>query len=127
MSARRKRRRVSICDIGDNIMNGSKTLLLAALLLLAPIGSVAYAAEPPNLGINLSGVVDWSSEIVFVDAFRAARAWISQAAGKPWGQGGELEVDEAGQVKSLRPGQYAETIVYTGFEKRFPAGKFTCL
>jgi hypothetical protein len=87
--------------------------------------------QPPpskfGLGLNLAGVTDWSSEIVFVDVFRAARPWISQAEGKPWGQGGPLELDEDGNVKSLRPGQFAETVVFTDFGDRFPAGAYTAL
>ncbi len=105
--------------------------LTTLLLSLFAFTSVSPAQETkksrPPLGLNLAGVRDYSSEIVFVDAFKAARSWISQAKGKPWGKGGPLEVDEKGNVQSLRPGQYAETIVFTGFEDRFPAGVFTCL
>jgi hypothetical protein len=77
--------------------------------------------------LNLAGVTDWSSEIVFVDVFRAARPWISQAEGKPWGQGGSLALDDRGNVKSLRPGQFAETVVFTDFSDRFPSGLYTAL
>src|SRR5262245_24792127 len=100
--------------------------LLAVLLLASP--SPAEEAKPkPPLGMNLSGVVDWSSEIVFVDAFRNARAWISQEKGKPWGKGPALDLDSKGNVRSLKENQYAETVVWTDFGKRFPSGTFTCL
>jgi hypothetical protein len=95
-------------------------------LLLLPPGVAADTAKPP-LGINLSGVVDWSSELVFVDAFKSARPWISQAKGQPWGKGGPLDLDERGNVQSLRDGQFAETVVWTDFGTRYPAGRYVCL
>jgi hypothetical protein len=104
--------------------------LLAALAIPRPAPGPADASSaptPPPLGLNLAGVVDYSTDFVFIDAFKAARAWISQAKGKPWGQGGPLDLDARGNVRSLAEDQYAETVVYTGFEKHFPAGTFTCL
>lgn len=103
---------------------------ILALGFLASTGVGLYSQEPrakPPLGLNLAGVVDWSTDLVFVDAFRNARAWISQAKGQPWGKGGPLDLDELGNVRSLRPGQFAETVVLTDFGKSLPAGTFTCL
>lgn len=100
--------------------------LIVSLLAVDDVLAQKASGRAP-LGLNLAGVRDWSSELVFVDAFQAARAWISQAKGQPWGKGGPLDVDERGHLRSLAPGQYAETIVCTGFEKLFPAGIFTCL
>ena len=104
----------------------SVTLVLVATVNL----SLSAHAEPPRerapLGLNLAGVTDWSSELVFEDAFAAARPWISQAQGKPWGQGWPLDVDEKGNVRSLREGQYAESIVFMDFAGRFPGGKYVC-
>lgn len=101
---------------------------------LVAVANVTTAADPLHpgpgefgLGLNLSGVTDWSSEIVFVDVFKAARPWISQAQGKPWGQGGPLDTDDHGNVRSLRPDQFAESVVFTDFGDRFPAGVYTCL
>lgn len=102
------------------------TLVLACLLPAEAATTRRESAMVP-LGLNLSGVVDWSSDIVFVDAFKAARKWISQREGQPWGQGGPLKLDDRGHVLELAPGQFAETIVYTGFERRYPAGVFTAL
>lgn len=101
-------------------------LALAAVLLLAVSLSAEEAKSKPPLGMNLSGVVDWSSEIVFVDVFRNARAWISQEKGKPWGKGPALDLDAKGNVRSLKENQFAETVVWTNFDKRFPSGTFTC-
>lgn len=101
-------------------------VLLGLLVSAASADQPAAAAHPP-LGMNLAGVTDYSTELVFADAFKAARSWISQAKGQPWGKGGPLDLDARGNVRSLREGQFAETVVWTGFDRHFPAGTFTCL
>ncbi|MBX3440980.1 MAG: hypothetical protein KF774_01145 [Planctomyces sp.] len=106
---------------------------LALGLLLAAASRAAYAEEGAGpaeenrspLGINLSGVVDWSTEYPFVDVFRMSRAWVSNAEGKPWGQGGELDVDERGWVRQLAPGQFATTLILTS--PGYPTGQYVCL
>ncbi|MHC5053627.1 MAG: hypothetical protein ACYTKD_02795 [Planctomycetota bacterium] len=90
------------------------------------------APEPrtwPNdasaLGINLAGVIDWSSELPFVDMFRRSRKWISQQEGREWGKGDPLELDPDGWVKRLAPGQRAETFLSSG--GNIPGGTYVCL
>ena len=86
----------------------------------------AIAAEPKvSVGINLSGIADWSSQWGFVDAFKTSRAWIPQRQGAPWGQGGTLKLTRDGWIASLEPGQTAETVMMIG--KHFPSGKYTLL
>lgn len=97
-----------------------RSALLAALL------SAPAAADRP-LGLNLAGVRDWSTELVFVDAFKTARPWISQAQGKGWGQGGPLALDAKGWVRSLAPGQFAETLLFVDQRGRYPGGDYVCL
>lgn len=96
--------------------------------LVAYSAMTTSGAEPANaqsgLGLNLSGVVDYSTEMPFVDLFRSSRPWISQADGKPWGQGPALELDERGWVKRLAPGQYATTLM--AVHGGHPAGKYVC-
>lgn len=111
-----------------------RTLLLLVLVTIGSNSSTIRANDLEHsgpatfgLGLNLAGVTDWSSEIVFVDVFKAARPWISQAEGQPWGKGGPLDLDEHGHVRSLQPGQFAETVVFTDFGDRFPAGDYLCL
>jgi len=53
----------------------SITLLLLTSLLLLPLPLSAKEQSP--IGINLSTVKDWSSEIVFIDLFKRARPWTS--------------------------------------------------
>jgi hypothetical protein len=82
--------------------------------------------EQPVLGANLHGPVDWSSAWTFVDAFKLSRVWIPQQEGKSWGQGEPIAVDANGWVTSLKPGQFAETVMFTG-GKHYPVGMYTLL
>ncbi|MFO0877161.1 MAG: hypothetical protein U0840_07275 [Gemmataceae bacterium] len=107
----------------------SRIMFFIPLLLVSCLPAsedVKPSARAP-LGMNLSGVRDWSTELVFVDAFKSARAWISQAPGQPWGKGGPLDLDARGHVRSLHHKQYAESVVWTDFKDQYPAGKYVCL
>jgi hypothetical protein len=106
-----------------------RAVRLASLCLLMFIGSSRLEAANPAspLGINLAGVADWSTEIVFVDLFKMSRPWISQAEGKPFGQGGKLDLDENGWIKSLEPGQFAETLLCVDIGSHYPGGNYVCL
>ena len=103
-------------------------LTLLALTLLGPAAppdspaTTASASARVPLGLNLSGVRDYSTEFPFVDVWKMSRAWVSQADGKPWGKGGELAVDERGDVVRLNPGQFATTPLFTG--GGHPPGKY---
>lgn len=95
-----------------------KCLLMVALcgFMLSAWGGAspnasAAANENSPLGSNLSNVVDWSTEWVFVDAFKMSRTWTSQRTGTGWGQGGPLDLDANGWVKSLQPGQSADALM----------------
>jgi hypothetical protein len=104
-------------------------LALPILLMVSPPapGSPEAMPDPAHsrLGINLSGLVDWNTELPFVDVFRLSRRWISQQAGQPWGKGPALELDERGWVKRLPAGCFAETPILTGGHA--PAGDYICL
>jgi len=93
------------------------------------VQALPQAPKPAQsrLGINLAGLVDWNTELPFVDLFHLARAWISQQEGKSWGQGPPLALDEHGWVKHLEPGCYAETLLCTGEEGHYPPGRYVCL
>ena len=89
-------------------------------------------APPPHpaLGANLTQVADYNREWPFVDAFKAARPWISQQEGASWGQGPALQLDSHGWITSLQPGQYAETIMYDNAiddQADYPVGQYTLL
>src|SRR5262249_54920496 len=76
-------------------------ILCTAVAIVAP--GPAAAADPATfpLGMNLAGVADWSSEIIFVDAFKVSRPWISQKEGAQFGMGGDLATNERGWVTKL--------------------------
>lgn len=76
------------------------------------------------LGINMSELVDWTTQWAFVDAFKISRPWIAQKQGASWGQGGTLKLTPEGWIASLEPGQYAETLMFDN-GARYPAGKYT--
>ncbi len=56
----------------------------------------------PSLGLNLSGVVDWSSAFPFVDQFKLSRGWVTQRDGV-WdtGRAGMLNLDADGWVRGF--------------------------
>ena len=96
---------------------------MTAALAFALLFPAADPAPDFPVGINLSGVVDYSTEAVFNDAFKTGRAWTSNADGKPWGEGGPLDLDDRGQVRSLRPDQFAVTTTLT--RGGYPGGTYT--
>ena len=86
------------------------------------------------LGSNLSGIADWSSEWVFIDAFKAARAWIPQRSGV-WdtGEAALLDLDAQGWVRALpRPEdapqfEFVGTLLLRELNGHYPAGQYTVL
>jgi len=108
------------------------TIVRRCTVLLSLLGSAICLHAAPNensaLGINIGGVTYWSSEIVFVDLFRHSQTFKSQAPGKSYGQGGPLDLDEKGWVRSLRDGGHvADSIILSQPKLGYPAGVYTCL
>jgi hypothetical protein len=106
-----------------------RTAALSLALMISVLACSSVVAQDQRTGtaplaINLSGVVDYSTEMPFVDLFRRARPWVSQADGKPWGQGPKLELTPDGWIARLAPGQYATTVISGGAH---PAGLYTVL
>ena len=86
------------------------------------------AADPPfPMSMNLAGIADWSSEIIFVDAFKASRPWTSQKEGAGFGEGGPLELNARGWVKKLDGKQFAEAMLHVDIGGHYPGGKYVCL
>jgi hypothetical protein len=81
----------------------------------------------PSLGINLAGPADWNTELPFVNVFYMSRNWISQQNGKSWGKGPAIELDEHGWVKRLTENSFAETLVCTINNGKYPSGIYTVL
>jgi hypothetical protein len=100
--------------------------LLAVLIVAAGRSGNAAPPSAPQLGMNLSGIADWSTELPFVDVFRCSRPWISQQRGQGWGKGPKLDIDERGWVKKLEPDCWAETVLLT-VNGHYPHGNYTVL
>ena len=112
MNRRNLLRAVAACALG------------AAAALAVPCRA---AADPPfPMGMNLAGVADWSSEIIFVDAFKASRPWTSQKEGAGFGEGGPLELDDRGWPKKLADRQFAEALIHMDIGSHYPGGKYVC-
>ena len=100
-------------------------------LLFTPFRLYSQAGRP--IGINLTSVVDWSSEYVFVDVFKQSRQWISHEAGwdKPWSSGVEIPLDTNGYPleipwdNGIDPPQLIRTLMYFGdLNSHYPGGAY---
>src|SRR5262245_1179332 len=119
LSARRETR-MSRTDFGRPLCAG---LLWAALTLTSP--TTARADSPYPIGINLAGVADWSTENIFVDAFKASRPWTPQKEGAAYGEGGKLEgVEKTGWPTRLADKQFAESLMFVDMPGKIPGGKY---
>ena len=106
-------------------------LVTAAVLLL--VTASARAADPatagkanPPVGINLAGISYWSTEMPFVDVFRASQDFKSQAKGRGYAKGDPLELTADGYPKRLPPDHWADSIVL-GVGGDYPGGEYVCL
>ena len=92
-----------------------------------------------RLGINLSGVADWSTQRPFIDLFKQSRPWLTQChssrdpdcAGR-WetNESAKLNLDANGWVKSLpAPAEPGYSIASTLLDvpKSFPSGRYLVL
>jgi hypothetical protein len=107
-------------------------IVLLALLMSVGTGAAGEKAGKPNensaFGINLGGVTYWSTEIIFVDLFKHSQTWKSQAPGKKYAQGGELTLSKDGWIETLADnGQFADSIILSSINGRYPGGVYTCL
>ncbi len=119
------------CDQRRLFLKYSTAVFALPLTLRAGSASTKEETEHvdanPRLGINLSGIHDWNSELPFVDLFRMARFWISQAEGKRWGEGPVLELDERGWIKKLEKNCYATTLLTSVGSNNYPSGQYVVL
>jgi hypothetical protein len=92
-------------------------LSLVAIIIALTGVPVSYSA-PPRLGMNLGGVVDWSSEWPFADAFKTSRPWMEQGPGP-------FTYDDQGSPL-LKPDQRVETLIFRDLDGHYPAGDYLC-
>jgi hypothetical protein len=69
-----------------------------------------------TLGMNLAGVVDWSTEWPFVEIFKTSRPWMELGPGP-------FTYDDRGRPL-LRDGQMVETLLFREIEGRYPPGDY---
>jgi hypothetical protein len=93
-----------------------------------PVPPSAVPKPNPQLGTNLTAVVDYTREWPFLNAFKVARPWISQGQGLAFGQGLPLTLRPDGYPAHFLAGQYAETLIYdnnVGSAADYPTGNYT--
>lgn len=78
--------------------------------------------RPAGLGTNLGGVVDWTDQDPFLDAFKQSRRFVGGTA-DAWNDGRELALDGRHELLRLEAGQIARTVMLTG-QDRFPGGRY---
>lgn len=93
---------------------------LPAVALLALVVVSNAAAIEPVVGVEPNSANYYSAQVVFVDAFKQSLPWRS----RPKDQ--ELETDERGWVKALKPGQEAWSQVFADIGGRYPGGEYAC-
>lgn len=87
------------------------TLVLGALI----VGQDEF----PAIGTNLAPVTPATTQWPFLDAMKVSSPWVGKTES---GEAAKLEIDANGDVKSLKPGQFAETVFYTSGHN--PVGKY---
>ncbi|QVL32779.1 hypothetical protein KIH39_02335 [Telmatocola sphagniphila] len=104
------------------------TLFLCALgISAAPTEpSTAKDSSKIRLGINISSIAYYTPEIVFKDIMKQGSGFLSQKKGKGWAQGGDLPVDDNGNIKKLEPEQFGEVLLFPDMEGKYPGGEYIC-
>ena len=81
-----------------------------------------------DTGINLAGVVDWSSEWVYVDLFHSSRAWISQDfLASAWSTGTYQNLSAHDYPRALLPNQKLGAMMIRDLQGHMRSGRFVCL
>jgi hypothetical protein len=120
----------------------SLCLVVSAALLFCPRPLVAQQPPLRPLGTNLTEVTDYSHQYPFVDIFRFSRQWLTQcrngedsgcsaANAFDTGEGGQLDLDAHGWVRSLpepsHPAIFTSAATYWDLPADFPAGRYVVL
>ena len=112
--------------------NYHKIIILSLILILTGLSHLNAQINRP-IGTNLSGIQDWSSEYVFVDAFKQCREWISHeyGSGAPWSSGVTIPLGPNGfpieipYSNGIDPPQAIRTLMFYGsLENKYPSGYY---
>ncbi|MBE9125275.1 cellulose-binding protein [Coleofasciculus sp. LEGE 07081] len=91
--------------------------------------------NPIQIGTNLAGIADWSTQFPFLDAFKSSRPWITQGNGV-WNtkEYDELNLDENDWIKSLPSAEnpsadytYVGTLLFRDTGGNYPGGNYVVL
>lgn len=102
-------------------------------LLIAILFSVSiYGQTSRPIGTNLTSVLDWSSELVFTNAFEQCRSWIvhEDSVNASWESGLSVPLNEKGFPLELpyndgvNPPQVVRTLLFTDIENYYPSGQY---
>ena len=105
--------------------------LVSIWLLCLTVGMRAQNDRP--VGINLNGVEDWSSELVFVDAFKQSRTWIAHdnVDGAVWDSGVTIPLGPNGYPLEIpfengnNAPQQVRSLLFCGdLEGLYPSGNY---
>lgn len=89
-------------------------------------------AQPYPVGINLTGIVDWSTELVFTDAFKQSREWIAHddLDGAAWSSSVSVPLSKNGYPLEIpyrdgvHPPQLVRALMNWGPDLAYPSGKY---
>jgi hypothetical protein len=107
-------------------------IILSLTLILSGLTHINAQIVKP-IGTNLSGIQDWSSEYVFVDAFKQCREWIPHEYGSsaPWSSGVTVPLGPKGYPleipydNGVDPPQAIRTLMFFGdLENKYPSGYY---
>ena len=110
-----------------------RLILKLLLFLIASILINPVVSQERPVGINLTGIQDWSSEFVFVDAFKQSREWIPHEnwSGAPWSSNVEIPLGPKGYPleipydNGIDPDQAIRTLLFFGnLEGKYPGGMY---
>lgn len=105
-----------------------------SFLILIAATYTAFAQINRPVGINLTGIQDWSEEYVFVDVFKQSRNWIAHEnrSGAPWSSGVAIPLRSDGYPieipydNGVDPVQSIRTLMYFGENLwgHYPGGNY---
>ncbi len=101
-------------------------------ILLSIIYSSIYSQINRPIGVNLTGVTDYSTEFVFTDAFKQSRFWISHEDdfNADWDSGVSIPLNANGYPLEIPynngtdPEQIVRSVLFSGQNGQYPSGQY---
>jgi hypothetical protein len=93
-------------------------------ILILASNLYAEQIEKVKIGLNLSGITDHATQLVFANAFLSSRPWTGEMMGVAGYYHDGLNVDNDGWIKSLKANETAFSLMFVDIEKKYPKGKY---